>query len=532
MGSAWAAAPVHWAEALVAAGAGVVLLLSRRTRLRWGAGASVYIPFYLIVRGWWRAAAQPWVLALLLVAVVLGIRELRRRRVADAVLWTCLGIGLASVVVAGLGFALDIEVTEVVSAASVAAVGFLAYVAGLAWRDHCRRRLCRVGAVGLVVVAAATGWHLWQLRGLLQRADEPGAWRQVRELNRKTRVPGITLRAGRAEVERRLARGDTQGALEVVRELAERYPELPAHALLHARVLRSSGSSEELTWLAKAVSMGPLPNGDRRRAARRLLLAGWVEPWAQGWRWMGTADGDLFSNPSYAFRLAVALRLRRELQGARDVLRGLAGLIPESWRAYELGRVAEEDGNGDAAASWYMTSLQQSPVLADSRRRLRGRGQETAGGRVLGELVRFKRWRLEPCQVKPGDSLRLALALEALDFPPDEYRLFVHFEESLHPQHRFQGDHDPQGGRRPTTAWRPGEVVADTCWIAVPADAVPGRYKVWAGLFAPRGSKPRVGRPGGDRADLGWITVLEPRALNLSAPQGVGRGGNCTRAEG
>jgi hypothetical protein len=385
--------------------------------------------------------------------------------------------------------------------------------------------------VGLVVVAAVTGWHLWQLRGLLQEIGEPGAWAQVRELNRRIRVPGITLRAGKGEVEGRLARWDIQGALEVVRELAERYPEQPACALLHARVLRSSGSSEELTWLARAVSMGPLPDGDCRHAARQLLLAGWVEPWAQGWRWMRTADGELFTDPPYAFRLAVALRLRRELHGAQDVLRGLEGLIPESWRAYELGRVAEEGGNGDAAASWYMTSLQQSPVLADARWRLQERGQEAAGGQVLGGLVRFKRWQLEPRQVKPGDSLRLVLALEALDFPPDEYRLFVHFEESLHPQHRFQGDHDPQGGRRPTTVWQPGEIVADTCWIAVPADAIPGRYRVWAGLFAPRGSKPRLGQLGSDRADLGWITVLEPRALNRATGQGAGRQGSSGGAE-
>ncbi len=104
--------------------------------------------------------------------------------------------------------------------------------------------------------------------------------------------------------------------------------------------------------------------------------------------------------------------------------------------------------------------------------------------------------------------MRVVLVLKVMEFPPEDYRIFLHFEESLHPRHRFQGDHDPLGDTRPSTSWLPGEIVADTTWVRVPSRTPPGRYRVWAGLFVPLGCKPRLGGDDRGRVSVGWLNVI------------------------
>ena len=49
---------------------------------------------------------------------------------------------------------------------------------------------------------------------------------------------------------------------------------------------------------------------------------------------------------------------------------------------------------------------------------------------------------------------------------------------------RFQGDHDPIGGRCPTSQWEPGDIVKDTFEV-VAGEATHGKgtYQVYTGLF-------------------------------------------------
>ena len=46
-----------------------------------------------------------------------------------------------------------------------------------------------------------------------------------------------------------------------------------------------------------------------------------------------------------------------------------------------------------------------------------------------------------------------------------------------------QDDRRPLDGFMPTRAWLPGQVVADTRSLRLPADAAPGEYTVYAGLY-------------------------------------------------
>jgi hypothetical protein len=77
-----------------------------------------------------------------------------------------------------------------------------------------------------------------------------------------------------------------------------------------------------------------------------------------------------------------------------------------------------------------------------------------------------------------------------------------------------QADGPPAGGARPTTSWRPGEVITDAREIALPGDLAPGNYAVLVGLYDARDPAyarlPAVvdgtGRPDG-RVPIGVLTI-------------------------
>jgi hypothetical protein len=65
-----------------------------------------------------------------------------------------------------------------------------------------------------------------------------------------------------------------------------------------------------------------------------------------------------------------------------------------------------------------------------------------------------------------------------------DYHIFVHFVDPRKPDAEriaFQQDHDPA---RPTSTWRPGDVIDDGPWeAAVPETITPGRYDLRLGLY-------------------------------------------------
>lgn len=75
-----------------------------------------------------------------------------------------------------------------------------------------------------------------------------------------------------------------------------------------------------------------------------------------------------------------------------------------------------------------------------------------------------------------------------------------------------QHDGQPAEGTRPTSGWRPGEVIVDRHPIAVPADLAPGRYALIAALYdpaAPAAPRPRVEQTGyPDARDYAIIQVI------------------------
>lgn len=92
---------------------------------------------------------------------------------------------------------------------------------------------------------------------------------------------------------------------------------------------------------------------------------------------------------------------------------------------------------------------------------------------------------LVAADARPREDLGLAevtLYWLALREVSQNYKAFVHLlgpDGAVIAQH----DGDPVGGFSPTTRWRPGELVVDRHYVALPAGLAPGDYGLRAGLY-------------------------------------------------
>ena len=84
--------------------------------------------------------------------------------------------------------------------------------------------------------------------------------------------------------------------------------------------------------------------------------------------------------------------------------------------------------------------------------------------------------------VGAGKMAEIVLYWQAETFVDRSYTVFVHL---VGPDGRIyaQADALPQAGRHPTDHWLPGEVVADSYRLELPADAPSGEYRLLAGLY-------------------------------------------------
>jgi hypothetical protein len=99
-------------------------------------------------------------------------------------------------------------------------------------------------------------------------------------------------------------------------------------------------------------------------------------------------------------------------------------------------------------------------------------------------LVELHGYDLSADRAAPGERLSLTLYWRARARMETSYTVFVHLAGA---DERIvgQGDGAPKHGLRLTTSWRAGEVIVDPHAITIDADAPPGGYRLWAGLFDP-----------------------------------------------
>jgi len=129
----------------------------------------------------------------------------------------------------------------------------------------------------------------------------------------------------------------------------------------------------------------------------------------------------------------------------------------------------------------------------------------------LGGEVKLVGYSLGATAVHPGEPILLTLYWQAIGPTAHPYTVFTHLLDA-HAQVQAQMDGQPVGGTRPTTTWRPGEVIHDNYALLLPEDLAPGSYELEVGMYLwPEMTRlPVLGKDGqviGDRVLLGTVEV-------------------------
>lgn len=131
---------------------------------------------------------------------------------------------------------------------------------------------------------------------------------------------------------------------------------------------------------------------------------------------------------------------------------------------------------------------------------------------VFGERILLHSYALASPKIKPGRAICLLLKWQSAGQLPADYTVFTHLLGPDKPSTGgplwAQHDGPPADGRRPTSGWQPGELVADMHVLLIPDDAPPGRYQLVVGLYnAATGQR----LPAQNGADAVTLTKFEIR---------------------
>jgi hypothetical protein len=79
-------------------------------------------------------------------------------------------------------------------------------------------------------------------------------------------------------------------------------------------------------------------------------------------------------------------------------------------------------------------------------------------GAVFGGAAELVGYRVQPATLAPGQRAHLTLVWRCRA-EMDLWHVFVHLDDAA--GNRIHAEHDPAGGRYPTDAWRPGDLISD-----------------------------------------------------------------------
>ena len=136
-----------------------------------------------------------------------------------------------------------------------------------------------------------------------------------------------------------------------------------------------------------------------------------------------------------------------------------------------------------------------------------------SGARINGQAVPGLRGEAgeQRLTIRPGRTLRVALAWESLRPVEENYTVFVQLLDTAL-RVRAQSDSTPLGGSSPTLLWFPrwrqGTRIVDTHWLDdVPPDLAPGPYPLVVGMYGfSTHKRVQVVSPSGDVAG-DWVTL-------------------------
>lgn len=120
----------------------------------------------------------------------------------------------------------------------------------------------------------------------------------------------------------------------------------------------------------------------------------------------------------------------------------------------------------------------------------------TPVGALFGNAAELLAYKLEPAALVPGQRARLTLywrcraELEA-------WHIFVHLDDATGTGERIHAEHDPVGGRFPTAAWKPGDVIDDAFFFV----AGRGPLLLYLGFYSQGENRLPLSSPGRGRDD-------------------------------
>lgn len=134
----------------------------------------------------------------------------------------------------------------------------------------------------------------------------------------------------------------------------------------------------------------------------------------------------------------------------------------------------------------------------------------------LENEVMFLGYDLSPVVLKRGEPFTITYYWKGLKKMSRDYRVYVHFDNALHTRVRFQYDHEPLGGERPTSTWKPGCVIKEEYELVVPENVPRESYLLRVGMFDARGDKHNL-KPIDAEGKIDWGLICQDNTNRLNA---------------
>ena len=117
-------------------------------------------------------------------------------------------------------------------------------------------------------------------------------------------------------------------------------------------------------------------------------------------------------------------------------------------------------------------------------------------GAVFGNAAELLAYKLEPAQMVAAQRAKLTLYWRC-KAEMEPWHIFVHLDDATGTGARIHAEHDPAGGRFPTDAWKPGDVIADAFWF------IPGQHPLllYLGFYSEGENRLTLTSPGRGRDD-------------------------------
>ena len=203
-------------------------------------------------------------------------------------------------------------------------------------------------------------------------------------------------------------------------------------------------------------------------------------------------------------------------------------VLPPEGRAATYFNLVEEDRVSPGELSAYLPDLAEVRRFRDSSgdvyavaRRVPSSHAQMASPAipvqaVLGEAIEIRGVDAPAGPFQPGDTLVVTMYWGAVDEVARDYTASIQLHGPFNPATNgplwAQDDAQPGRGTYPTTRWTPGETVIEAYSLPIPADAPPGTYTLYAGLYwlptLERLPAARVGQPIGDSVTLTEVEIV------------------------